>query len=67
MPGKTRPLKVKTLKSSIIAGSGVEVPGLMNHSFKKMQKSRSIWRAGFLGWKMRKPIMPIENCTISSK
>ena len=36
VPGNTRLLKVKTLKSSIIVGSGVDVPGLMNHSFRKI-------------------------------
>ncbi len=67
VPGKTRLLKVKTLKSSIIVGSGVEVPGLMNHSLRKMAKSRSIRRTGLRGWKIRKPIIPIDCCTISSK
>ena len=49
MPGNTRLLKVKTLKSSITVGSGVEVPGLMNHWFRKMPKSRSMRRGGVRG------------------
>ena len=46
VPGKTRLLKVKTLKSIITVGSGVDVPGLMNHSFRKIAKSRSTRRGG---------------------
>ena len=65
--GKTFPLKVKTLKSVITVGSGAEVPGLMNHSLRKIAKSRSMRRGGFFGWKMRKPIIPSDCCTISSK
>ena len=41
VPGKARLLKVKRLKSSMMFGFGVIVPGSTNHMWGKMQKSRS--------------------------
>ena len=46
VPGNTRLLKVKMLKSIITVGSGVDVPGSMNHSLRKIAKSRSMRRGG---------------------
>ena len=68
VPGNALALNVKMLKSSITEGLGVAAPGGINHSARKMQKSRSIRGvSGFLGWMMKKPIIPIAICTISSE
>jgi hypothetical protein len=68
VPGKTRLFIVKVLKSSITVGSGVAVPGLMNHSLRKIAKSRSTRRTlASRGWMMKKPCMPRAICVISSK
>ena len=68
MAGNTLPLTVKMLKSFMTVGSGLRVPGLIDHSLSMSEKSRSTGGAsGARGCTTNMPIVPSPICTISSK
>ena len=68
VPGNTRLLNVNRLKSFMMFGLGVAVPGSMNHSPSMTTKWRSTFgTSGTFGWMTKKPIMPIAIWTISSE